>query len=218
VTVDVVTREEWGARPPKSRTPIKASKPGLAIHWEGPRMGSFPHAECADKVRGIQRFHMDSRGWADIAYSFVVCPHGSVFRGRGWNLRTAANGTDTGNDTHLAACYLGGKGDPFTAAAKRAFVWLVEQLTERNGEKPSVKPHSHFKATECPGDTIRGWLSRMMPIKAKPDPDPPPRPDPTPDPVPPPWPLDYATLADAVWKHPTGKRVLALLAKIDKGE
>ena len=79
--MNLVTRAQWGARPPRNRTPLNPT--GATAHWEGPHMGVFPHTACPSKVRGIQAFHMDSRGWSDIAYNAIVCPHGYVFEGRG---------------------------------------------------------------------------------------------------------------------------------------
>lgn len=121
-------------------------------------MGDFPHSACAGKVRSIQNYHMDTKGWADIAYSFLVCPHGDVFEGRGWGVRTAANGTAKGNDWYHAVCYLGGTGDPFTAEAQRAIVWLVNEGRRIYGGQ-EVRAHAYFRPTECPGETIRQWLA-----------------------------------------------------------
>lgn len=174
--MNLVPRAEWGARSPRSRSRIDGVL-GMGIHWEGPPMGTPPHEKCDDHVRGIQRFHMDTRGWGDIAYNFVVCPHGRVYEGRGWGWRSAANGTAYGNDHFHAACYLGGTDDPFTDAAKDAFVEVVVEARRRYPDGKAVRPHSSFKATACPGDTIRGWL-RTAAFDSAPVP-------PTPPPVPP---------------------------------
>ena len=161
----LVTRSQWGARAPKSATALRLpSVKGFAVHWEGPAMGSFPHAECAAKVRGIQRFHMDSRGWVDLAYNFIPCAHGFVFEGRGWHARSAANGTNAGNDSYWAACYLGGQGDPFTEQAKQAYTDLFAEGRRRVQNATDVKPHSFFKATACPGDAIRRWIASGVPV------------------------------------------------------
>lgn len=129
-------------------------------------MGRFPHDKCAAKVRGIQAFHMDRRRWDDIAYSFVVCPHGAIYEGRGWGVRTAANGTDFGNDHYFAACYLGGEGDPFTEEAKQAYRFLEWAFRQRYGRDPEVRPHSSFKTTACPGPAIRTWIATGRPVSS----------------------------------------------------
>lgn len=167
----LVTRAEWGARPPRSITRLQVGR--NTDHWEGPHMGTFPHASCASKVRGIQNFHMDARGWGDIAYNTVSCPHGYVFEGRGRGVRSAANGTNAGNGGSYADCYLGGEGDPFTEAgarAKRAAGdWLTYPGSPRLG-------HRDWKATACPGDTIYHWTHAGQPVSGGPTPPPPPPP------------------------------------------
>lgn len=154
-----VSRAEWGAT---SRGATPSSHPigstyGVTLHWEGPRMGSFDHSQCDNYVRGIQDFHKNTRGWADIAYNAVVCPHGYVFEGRGPGVTSAANGNATTNGAWYAVCYLGGVGDPFTDEGKQGMVEAVRWL-RREGAGPKVNGHRDHKATECPGDAIYAWL------------------------------------------------------------
>lgn len=172
----IITRDAWGARPPKSTsTSINPAAGGIAWHYEGPHMGIFPHSSCATKVRGIQAFHMDTRKWADIAYTGMYCPHGYIFVGRWWNRRTAAQGTNDGNDRYYAACFLGGVDDPFSVEAREAAL-LFRQTATRDGKAgPDNQPHSHFHSTGCPGDSIRAWLASGMP-----DPNSSPNPNPQP--------------------------------------
>lgn len=167
--VRLVTRAEWGARPPRSTSPLAPSF-GTTAHWEGPHMGwPWSHAACSSLVRGIQRFHMDSRGWADIAYSYVACPHAHVFEGRGIGRRTAANGTNHGNNVAYAVCYLGGEGDPFTEGGRRAMRAIFDHLDAHGGAGPGRNCHRDWKATACPGDVICGWVRAGLPVE-----DPPP--------------------------------------------
>ena len=150
----------WSTRPrgaTKATHPIGSTK-GVTLHWEGPHMGTFRHDQCAAKVRGIQAFHRDSRGWADIAYNAVVCPHGHVFEGRGPGVQSAANGDEPTNDDWYAVCYLGGEGDGFTDDGKAAFVDAVRWLRQTGAAGPLVNGHRDHKATACPGDQIYDWL------------------------------------------------------------
>lgn len=157
--MEYISRADWGADAPKSRALLPGPVEGVAVHWEGPTMGTFPHSSCDDKVRGIQRYHMVSKGWADIAYSFLVCPHGTIYEGRGWGIRTAANGTDFGNDRYHAACYLGGEGDPLTPEAKDAYCRLVAASRRRWPNGQQVRPHGWFKPTACPGPALKAWIA-----------------------------------------------------------
>ena len=121
-------------------------------------MGTFRHDQCAAKVRGIQAFHRDSRGWADIAYNAIVCPHGYVFEGRGPGVMSAANGDTGPNDDWYAVCYLGGEGDGLTDDGKDGFRDAVRWLREAGAAGPLVNGHRDHKATACPGDLIYSWL------------------------------------------------------------
>ena len=105
--VPLITRKEWGARPPRSTTPLPTSQArGVALHYTASHAPAS-HSDCAASVRSIQAFHMDTRGWNDIAYSHIVCKHGFAFRCRGIGKRTAANGTNEANSHYYAVCVLG---------------------------------------------------------------------------------------------------------------
>jgi hypothetical protein len=121
------------------------------------------HANCAARLRAIQRYHMEEKGWLDIAYSHVVCRHGYVFVGRGYGIRTAANGTREANDHYFAACFLGndsvGRAD-VTREAHRAFGELIRDYRRRYRRAVRVRPHSAFVGTECPGRELKAWIDR----------------------------------------------------------
>lgn len=159
----LVTRAQWGARPRGATTsthPIGKTL-GITAHWEGPHMGAFAHDQCAGKVRGIEVFHRDTRGWADIAYNALVCPHGFVFEGRGPGVKSAANGDTQTNEDWYAVCYLGGEGDGFTAAGKQAYLDAFGWLAREGAAGPKRNGHRDHKATACPGDEIYKWVSAL---------------------------------------------------------
>ncbi len=178
--MELVSRGDWGARPARNQSSI--SPRGVAVHWEGPHMGSFDHGQCPGKVRGIQAFHMDSNGWADIAYNALVCPHGAVFEGRGRGARSAANGTNSANAGFVAVCFLGGQGDPFTPEAATGVNDAADWLGVGGG---SWTGHRDHFSTACPGDEIYNWVHAGHPRGT----GAPPAPRPVPGPVEgPPWP------------------------------
>lgn len=164
----LVTRAEWGARPPKRVTLLRpADLRGIAIHYSGSDADEqADHANCAARVRAIQRFHMDGRGWDDIAYSFLGCKHGYIFEGRTWGVRSAANGTSWGNAEYHAVCFLGddtaGR-DDVTDAGRGALRDIIEEGWRLYPHARDVKPHSWFKPTGCPGDDLRAWIAAGCP-------------------------------------------------------
>lgn len=177
--VGFITRAQWGARAPKSVSRnITPGRGGVTLHYGGPAQRLFgDHAQCVARVRSWQNMHMDSRGWSDIAYTLLFCNHGFVFAGRGAGVRTAANGTDIGNQNWYAATYLGGEGEIPTDLAIAAGAWCVDNLRRHGGAGTMVNNHSNHKATACAGDPIRERLSRFIPSDG---PAPIPGPAPTP--------------------------------------
>jgi len=161
-----VSRAEWGARKPKSAGNSISSHPkGVAVHYEGPKMGSRDHSKCAALVRSIQDFHMDTRGWADIAYSFPVCEHGYVYEGRGVGKGSAANGTTAANLAYYAVCGLVGKGDNVTSKLTDGIREAID-ICRRAGAGNEVVGHRDLFATECPGDVLYSFAKAGAPYSA----------------------------------------------------
>lgn len=158
-----ISTRQWGANEAKNATPaaypIDSPTRGVTLHWTGNGYGwPWAHSRCDDLVRGIERSHEYGNGWGDIAYNLLVCPHGYVFEGRGANVRSSANGDTVPNRQWYAVCYLGGKGDAFTADGKAGMVWAVQYLRRVGNAGPRVNGHRNHKQTECPGDAIYRWL------------------------------------------------------------
>lgn len=156
-----VTRKEWGAREAKrGGNQLVANVMGTGIHWHGGPIASRvrQHHQCSGVVRQIQSSHMDSNGWADIAYSDLVCPHGYIFEGRGRGKGTAAFGNSFHNARYYATCAIWGKGDgPANRNMLDALADAVA-LHRKWGARTDVIGHRDATATECPGDELYAYV------------------------------------------------------------
>lgn len=147
--IDIVTREEWGARPPKRRHAISIPTKELWLHHSaGNELG-------AAGVRQIQNFHMDGRGWSDIAYSFLVDQVSlRVFEGRGAGV---AGGHTKGHNTISHAICVMGNFDNTKPTQK-----LIDRIAElvQYGHDRGWWPdrltggHRDVSATACPGELL----------------------------------------------------------------
>jgi N-acetylmuramoyl-L-alanine amidase len=96
--VNIVPRKEWGAVAPRSRTRIPTPVPRLWLHHTGSTADSG-----ARTVLAIQRFHMGTRGWADIAYSWLYSQaERTFFEGRGAGVAGAHTRGDNDRSHGLA--------------------------------------------------------------------------------------------------------------------
>lgn len=161
----IITRAEWGARPATSRRLIDTPTPKLYLHHAaGAILPGDDRASTADysRIRSIQNYHMDVRGWSDIAYSFLVDPDGYVFEGRGAGV---AGGHTAGQNTvSHAICVMGNYDEqPVDADLIAHLVEFVRHGTAK-GWWPATFTGGHRDApdaaTSCPGDN----LYRVLPV------------------------------------------------------
>lgn len=168
-TVEWRTRADLRLRPPKYVNPLVNLSNGIFAH----------HADTAEAPldatwRGVQAFHQDARGWADVAYSFGFGSEAGrpvILEGRGWD---RAGGHTAGfNSTSLAFCFVGNGDLRFPEPARRAFVTLM-RLAERRFGAVMVRGHRDVNPTACPGRIAYQWLTSGRPLVGKPKPPPPP--------------------------------------------
>lgn len=168
----LVTRAVWGAKPPRSPLVHIASTRGVKVHYEGTRVPSDlakpeNHTKCTGRVRAIQADHLADRkeNYSDIAYSFVVCPHGHVFEGRGLHKLQAANGNHQLNVNHYSVCAM--VGDSGLTRPTRAQLAgmrdAIDLLRAKGGAGAEVKGHRDGFATACPGDPLQEWVKKGAP-------------------------------------------------------
>lgn len=154
----LITRAEWKAIPCRGvRVPHVPTK--ITIHHEGagdphqPVMKSFKGAET---IRNIQRFHMDDRGWTDIAYHRIIAPNGDVYEGRPLNTVGAhVKSRNTGNIGIMVV----GNFEVETPTAIQLQV-LKELIKDIAREFPTIHlpsmiyGHKEWQMTDCPGKNL----------------------------------------------------------------
>ena len=85
----IVNRRTWLAQPPVKRSnPLQHPVPYVVILHTATE-SCYAQADCVFIVRHVQTFHIESNGWNDIGYSFLVGGDGNVYEGRGWDTEGA---------------------------------------------------------------------------------------------------------------------------------
>ncbi len=163
--MNVVSRAEWGAVEPQPGC-IESRDPSVittgVVHYsdavppEAVNPPDQPDEHAAiQQVRAIQRFHMETRGWCDIAYHWLIAPDGWVFAGRSVGqvgAHCAGHNTES-----VGYCLL--TDGPVSDEAKVALIERIHADRAPFGA-PYAKlgPHRAFTSTACPGDTIASWV------------------------------------------------------------
>ncbi|CAL8105787.1 unnamed protein product [Calicophoron daubneyi] len=158
--VTVVSRSEWGARSPVEETLMFDPKPYAIIHHTATSTCSGNH--CKAVVRAIQNFHMDTRGWWDIGYNFLIGADGVVYEGRGWGV-VGAHAKGWNNVSYGFSVIGDFMTNRPTKAALKAVRAIIKQAVKRGYLTRTYKllGHRDVGNTSCPGDAfyevIKTW-------------------------------------------------------------
>lgn len=153
--VAIVSRAQWGARPPTSVVRTTWSKRiGVAVHYSAGSPTSTP--------RDLQDYAMNQLGYMDGHYNFLVDRNGVAYEGRGW-LVVAAH--SAGNNTAwIGICFIGRDND-VTDAAKNTIRALYDEANRLSGKTLQFSGHGQLPGanTDCPGNNLRAWVAAGMP-------------------------------------------------------
>ena len=179
----MISRAEWGAAPAKADCVVNRDPHQIVraiVHYsdtvpdefESPATDPGEH-DAAATVRAIQKFHIESKGWCDIAYHRLIAADGSVFEGRTLG-QVGAHAAGANSDS-VGYCLL--TNGPITDEQQRA---LVEQMHADRAPLglpyAIVQSHRDVSATLCPGDEIAEWVAAGLPVSDAPLPGPTPEP------------------------------------------
>ncbi|MFM6848934.1 MAG: SpoIID/LytB domain-containing protein [Terrabacter sp.] len=184
----IVTRAEWGADEsirtctPETITGVK----GAVVHHTV-NANDYTQDQAASLVRGIYAYHVQTNGWCDIGYQFLVDRFGKVYEGRYGSLTRFVQGAQTAgfNTETVGVSVIGDHSTlAFSAATATAVSNVIAWLADRADFDPAgtttftsagntkykagttvtlgrVSAHRDFGLTECPGDAGYAQLSSI---------------------------------------------------------
>jgi len=162
-------RSAWGARASEGPAALRASEvDGYALHWPGMAKpinaaGETGKVRVASALRGWQAYHMDVRGWSDIAYMGAVDQAGRKWTLRGINIKSGANGDADVNRRFGAFLLILAPGEQPSAAMVRSAQEIGAEFCARfTGARR--KPYGHKDVrpagTDCPGPLAYAAIGR----------------------------------------------------------
>jgi len=114
---------------PKSSSPSTINPTHIVVHHSA---GQTNSADYAAVVRGYWDYHVNSRGWADIGYNWLVDPNGVLYEGRGDRIRGAHS--PCMNAIATGICYIGDyeANEPATAGINAIKDFIAWDATDKN--------------------------------------------------------------------------------------
>ena len=156
-----VSRAAWDADDPDCSDALPVSGVNrVFVHYTAAEADrQMLHSNCAGRWKAVQDFHLNGRGWCDIAYTIGVCRHGFAHEGRGFGKKTAATGPCNGDS--YAVVFMGhdkvGR-DDVGSAGRETIAECVAEIERRKKGVVQVKGHRDCMPTSCPGDELYTWI------------------------------------------------------------
>ncbi|CAG5007211.1 unnamed protein product [Parnassius apollo] len=151
----IVSRTDWLAQPVEAvLDKIVQPVPWVIITHTATESCST-QSQCVLRVRLIQTYHIESRGWYDIGYNFLVGGDGSVYYGRGWDYIGAH--TKGYNKYSIAIAFIGTFNNEEPPKQQvDACKKIIEQGVTLGKLKKDYKlfAHRHLMSTLSPGDKL----------------------------------------------------------------
>ncbi|XP_030373478.1 peptidoglycan-recognition protein LB isoform X2 [Scaptodrosophila lebanonensis] len=152
---ELLSRDDWGARPPKAVEYFKGPIPFVILHHSYIPAACYTSSDCKKAMRQMQDFHMLDRGWNDIGYSFGIGGDGMIYAGRGFNVVGAH--APHYNDKSVGICLIG---DWQTELPPPQMLQAAKDLIAFGVAKGYIAPnfqllgHRQVRDTECPGGRL----------------------------------------------------------------
>ncbi|MFJ5308589.1 peptidoglycan recognition protein [Streptomyces sp. NPDC088350] len=190
----IVTRRGWGADERLREKGFVYTKKVKAVFVHHTASGNnYRCSQAPSVIRGIYRYHVESSGWRDIGYNFLVDKCGTIYEGRAGGVAKAVLGAHTlgFNTDSMGIAVLGtfGSAKPSSAAVTaiaRLAAWKLGLYGVNPRGKTYLKSaggnlyrkgknvrlnvisgHRDGFATECPGRQLYGKLGSARSTSAR---------------------------------------------------
>lgn len=161
----VIPRAQWGARNPEKVCNSPVAPYRISIHHTAEP--SSDGGDPAARMRQMQAYHIDTNGWCDIGYHFVVSQSGLIYQGRSNENHPGAH-VGNQNPGNVGISLIGNyqEATPATTqleATAKIMSW-VKKTYDIEWSRDNVKGHREWpgQSTGCPGDNLLAKLPELM--------------------------------------------------------
>lgn len=143
----------------------------IIVHCSATRPDWMRGKTGQQKVDTIRKWHVEERGWKEIAYAEVIDRNGKRYKGRDLNnnddVFDEIGAHTKGRNKHsIGVCLLGGFGsnendkfeDHFTPEQEKSLLEFIEEVQARFGDV-EISGHNEYARKACPGFQVKDWLA-----------------------------------------------------------
>lgn len=157
------TRGNAGLRPPRERYDLDPDQvQGIALHWPGSAARLRTPAQVFAALRSWQAYHMDGKGWSDIAYQVAIDQAGNSYVLRGHKHRSGANGDDDLNRRYGALLLVVAEGETPTAKLLETARSQIARHRHIYPASTEIVGHRDIRPepTACPGPLLERLIKQ----------------------------------------------------------
>ena len=193
----IYSRAQWGANESlRNKSALRYGTVSAGFVHHTVNANDYTEAQVPGILRSIYAYHVQSRGWSDIGYNFLVDRFGRIWEGRYGGVDKNVVGAHTlgYNDYSFAMSAIGNfdvvdAPDVMLRSYGALFAWKLSingvspaSMSQQVGRKtfPAINGHRDAGSTACPGRYLYAKLAtiRSYASAAAPAPVPPPAPVP----------------------------------------
>lgn len=150
----VVSRAQWGAAPQACAPDVAQRLVGAVVHHTAGSNAYTTQADAMRQIRNDQSYHINSRGWCDIGYNFIVDKWGNIYEGRQGSLTSPVIGVHAGGfNTSTVGISMLGNFDQ--VAPSQAMVDAVGRIAGLRLSAYGVNPRGEILYTTAGGENSR---------------------------------------------------------------
>lgn len=168
----IVGAQTWGALFPPFESSEETQEQPLKLKKSSRKITEII-LHCTASIEGndttveaIRRYHINSRGWSDIGYHYVIYLDGSIHEGR--NVHQSGAHCQGHNSNSIGVCYVGGLDknmkpkDTRTEAQKKSLIKLVKALMALY-KLPASRVYGHYQFANkaCPSFKIEPFRESL---------------------------------------------------------
>ena len=199
----IYSRAQWGANEAiRNKSALRYGSVSAGFVHHTVNANNYSEAEVPGILRSIYAYHVQSRGWSDIGYNFLVDRFGRIWEGRYGGVDKNVVGAHTlgYNDYSFAMSAIGNfdvvdAPDVMLRSYGALFAWKLaingvspSSMSQQVGKKTfaAINGHRDAGSTACPGRYLYAKLGTISSYASAAAPGAPSAPAPPPAPTPPP--------------------------------
>ncbi len=176
-TLTIVSRDQWGARPPNHEAANEFGFANTAIDkaWyvypenlvDAYSTVAIHHSaiplDTNETMPSVQDLHMDTNHWADVGYHYVIDKNGIIYEGRDIHVRGASvAGYNTGT---IGVCVMGNFEIDFPLEIQLTILQQVVNWLAVTYTLTHLAAHGEFNPESvCPGKNMLPYLDTLAQV------------------------------------------------------